>query len=108
MWDESEVRTCEMRMGSDGIFTGTVHLESKDGRRGYQAELRGKISAENGRMVRFDGVTRGDFWGEGPYTRNAPPGKFPLAVAFSLADGSDIADKIPPQGSRGWIDGYLR
>ena len=40
-------------------------------------------------------------------TRNAPKGRFPFAVAFTLADGSDVADKIPPQGSRGWLEGYL-
>jgi len=48
------------------------------------------------------------FWGEGRYTRRAPEGRFPFAVSFTLADGSDIADAIPPQGSRGWVGGYLR
>jgi hypothetical protein len=25
-----------------------------------------------------------------------------------LADGTDAADQIPPQGSRGWVQGYIR
>jgi hypothetical protein len=58
-------------------------------------------------VTRFELVAHGDFKGEGPYTRGAPEGKFPLAILFTLADGSDIADKIPPQGSRGWVQGYL-
>ena len=29
-------------------------------------------------------------------------------LAFTLADGKDAADTIPPQGSRGWLPGYMR
>jgi hypothetical protein len=35
-------------------------------------------------------------------------GKFPLEISFTLADGRDTADAIPPQGSRGWLRGYLK
>lgn len=49
------------------------------------------------------GFALGDFLGEGPYTSGAPEGKFPLAISFTLADGSDLADRIPPQESRGWV-----
>ena len=45
---------------------------------------------------RFDVVARGSFFGEGRYTRKAPKGRFPLAVAFSLADGEDVADRVEP------------
>jgi hypothetical protein len=31
-----------------------------------------------------------------------------LAIAFTLADGSDVADGVPPQGSRGWVQGYIK
>jgi hypothetical protein len=53
-------------------------------------------------------VALGDFWGEGRYTRRAPSGKFPLAISFTLADGTDIADPLPPQAARGWLRGYIR
>ena len=74
----------------------------------YEANLRGEVKVKAGRVVRFDVVAHGDFWGEGRYTRRAPKGRFPLAVSFTLADGSDVADNIPPQGSRGWVRGYMR
>ena len=75
---------------------------------GPQAEILGFVETKAGKVVRFDLVAKGEFWGEGRYTLNAPKGHFPLAVAFRLADGSDIADAVPPQGSRGWVPGYMR
>lgn len=107
MWREKEIRKIEMRL-TNGRLTGRVRLATSDGSRGYDAELKGFITAKAGKVVRFDVVALGKFRGEGRYTRGAPKGKFPLAVSFSLADGSDVADKIPPQGSRGWLRGYLR
>ncbi len=107
MWDDKEIRQITMKI-VDGKLTGKVHLETDNGGRGYQAELLGDVSIENGKVVRFDVVALGDFWGEGRYTGGAPKGRFPLAVSFTLADGSDVADRIPPQASRGWVEGYLR
>ncbi len=107
MWKTDEVRHVAMTI-DHGVLRGTVHLESADGQRGYQAELLGHLQANNQRLTRFDVVARGDHWGHGPYTRNPPQGKFPLAIAFSLADQSDIADQVPPQASMGWIDGYMK
>ena len=107
MWQEAEIRKIEMKL-DDGRLTGSVRLATSDESRGYEAELKGFITVKEGKVVRFDVVALGEFWGEGRYTRGAPEGKFPLAVSFSLADGSDVADKIPPQGSRGWLRGYLR
>ena len=66
------------------------------------------VESKDGRVTRFDVVVKGLFRGEGPYTRGAPKGEFPLAISLQLADGSDVADGIPPQGSRGWLDGYIR
>ena len=92
--------------GSD--ISGSVHLETEDGKRGYQAQFRGVVESSDGRVSRFDMVSLGKFWGEGRYTKRAPKGKFPFAVSMTLADGTDVADKIPPQGSRGWIRGYMQ
>ena len=107
MWKQEDVRKIECSI-KNGKLSGTAHLETKDGKRGYQCTLRGVVELKDGKITRFDVVAKGDFWGDGNYTRNAPEGKFPLAVAFSLADGTDVADAIPPTGSRGWLPDYIR
>ncbi len=107
MWREHEIRKIHFQL-KDGKLTGSVSLETKKGDRGYDARLRGVVETKNGKVVRFDVVALGKFWGQGQFTRGAPKGKFPLAISFTLADGSDVADRIPPQASRGWIQGYIR
>jgi len=107
MWKADEVRSIEFSL-EDGRLSGSVHLETASGKRGYKVSLLGRVEKKDGRITRFDLVARGEFWGEGTYTRGAPKGRFPLAASFTLADGSDIADGVPPQGSRGWVRGYLR
>ena len=106
MWSKDEIRKLDIKL-ANGKLTGNVHLETKSGDRGYTAELLGVVETKDRKVVRFDVVALGEFWGEGPFTGNAPKGKFPLAIAFTLADDSDVADKLPPQGSRGWLQGYL-
>ncbi len=107
MWRDEEIRHISLKI-SGGKLTGNVVLKTDRGDRGYEAEFRGDVTIENQKVTGFDVVALGDFWGAGPYTGGAPKGKFPLAVSFTLADGNDVADGIPPQGSRGWVDGYLR
>ena len=107
MWRPEEIRALEMQRKGTHL-QGSVRLESKRADRGYEADMRGEIEVKSGRVIRFDLVCLGQFWGEGPFTGGAPEGKFPLAISFTLADGTDVADRIPPQGSRGWVDGYLR
>jgi len=107
MWRAEDVRDIELQL-EDGNLTGTVKLSTKSDDRGYDAELKGEVQVEDGKVTRFDMVCLGKFWGEGRYTGGAPRGKFPLAISFTLADGSDMADGIPPQASRGWLEGYLR
>jgi hypothetical protein len=107
MWKKEEIR--KLKITLDGTtLRGTVHLETDDGKRGYVAQLMGKLEVRSGKVVRFDMVADGSFWGQGPYSGTAPQGRFPLAVGFRLADGTDVADQIPPQGSRGWVQGYIR
>lgn len=107
MWRADEVLTLDVHRKGDRV-SGRIRLGTKDGKRGYEASLLGFVATEGERVTRFDLVVDGTFHGEGRYTRGAPEGAFPFAVAFSLADGSDVADAIPPQGSRGWVDGYLK
>lgn len=107
MWKKHEIRELVLNH-KEGLLKGHVRLETDDGKRGYQARLRGRMGSEGGRITRFELVALGEFFGEGTYTRNAPEGRFPLAVTFQLADGTDIADQVAPQGARGWVDGYLK
>ncbi|MEM8735316.1 MAG: hypothetical protein AAGG44_13880, partial [Planctomycetota bacterium] len=108
MWKTNEIESLTMDVDAEGNISGRVRLETQDGSRGYEATLRGKLRSDGERITEFELVCSGDFWGHGRFTPNPPKGKFPLAVAFTLADGSDVADVVPPQGSRGWVDGYLR
>ncbi len=107
MWEPHEVKSVEMKI-NNGVLTGHVKIATNRGDRTYSANLRGHIETNNDAVTRFDVVAYGDFKGEGRYTGGAPKGVFPLAVSFELADGSDVADGIPPQGSRGWLRGYLQ
>ena len=106
MWEATEIRKLEGTI-NNGQLSGNVHLKTADGTRGYEAQLVGRIETKAGVVTRLDVVAKGEFWGSGPFTRNAPKGRFPLAIAFTLADGKDAADSIPPQASRGWLPGYM-
>ncbi len=106
MWEPKEIRKVDMTL-DNGQLSGVAHLATGRGDRGYEAELKGVVEVKDNAVVRFDMVALGEFWGEGSFTRGAPKGRFPLAISFTLADGTDVADRIPPQGSRGWLRGYL-
>lgn len=108
MWKQDEIRKLTIQLDDDGVLTGHVELGTADGKRGYQADLRGRLAVAGKSVTGFQLVALGKFFGEGRYTRNAPKGRFPLAVTFELADGSDIADAVAPQGARGWLAGYLK
>lgn len=105
-WALDEIRTLDVSI-KDGNISGIVILESKDGKRGYTAKLNGIASGSDGRVERFDLLSVGDAFGSSQYTLEAPPGKFPLEIAFQLVDGNDTVDSLPPHASRGWVDGYL-
>ncbi|MAV35189.1 MAG: hypothetical protein CMJ59_06990 [Planctomycetaceae bacterium] len=107
MWKANEIRKFDVSL-KEGQLRGKIHLQTASGDRGYEADLVGFVASQDGLVTRFDAVVKGEFWGEGRYTRGAPKGRFPFAVAFTLATGADVANKVPPQGSRGWLDGYIR
>ena len=107
MWSAAEARFIELSL-EDGVLSGSANLRTARGDRSYDAQLRGHVEVRDNRVVKFQLVAKGEFRGEGPYTRGAPKGKFPLAVTFELADFEDPADRVPPQGSRGWVRGYIQ
>jgi hypothetical protein len=90
--------------GGDAV-SGRMRLLTQDEERGCDAALAGVIERDGGRITRFDLVARGDLFGQGPYTQGAPPGRFTLAVAFTLSLGGKD-DVVPPQGVKNWW--YLR
>jgi hypothetical protein len=94
-WRNSEIRQLEVTL-EDGRITGQARFESDSGDRGYRAALLGYVTSQDGVLTRFDLVVKGEYWGEGRYTRNAPRGKFPFAIAFRLSDGSEPYDTPPP------------
>jgi hypothetical protein len=107
MWGPAEIKKLELTL-RDGRVTGSVHLETKSGERGFQADLLGFVDAKDGKVTRLDLLAKGEFWGEGTFTRGAPKGRFPMAVAFRLTEGQGGASKVPPQGARGNVKGYLK
>jgi hypothetical protein len=107
-WDATEVRKFEATI-KDGILTGTVHIETAKGDRGYKAELRGVVEAKDGKLTRLDLIARGDAWGASGCTEVAKPkDKFTLAVAYRIATGRDEADKVMPQGAKAWFPEYMK
>ncbi len=105
-WKLSEIRNLELSV-KEGRLIGTVHLETDDHSRGYEAKLSGEIRCTDGQLTQFDVVAEGKFWGTGTFTLKPPEGKFPLVVALQLPQSPDVADSLAPEGSRGWVDGYL-
>ena len=105
-WTENDIKKLQMKLDSDRL-TGSVHLEAKDGSRGYQAALFGIVQAKDGRVTRFDIVASGQFWGHGPYTPSAPKGRFPLAISFTLGAANDALYNLVPDAVRCYPD-YLR
>ncbi len=112
MWEASEIKRLELTIREGqvrgGEVRGVVHLETRRGDRGYQAEIAGFIEVQEGRVSRLDLVAKGQFWGEGTFTPNAPKGKFPLAVACRLAAADCAASQVPPQAARLGAQEYLR
>ena len=109
MWRQEEVQLAKIDLANNrlnGKFTMSTASDVAFPRT-YDCQLKGHIEVQDGKVVRFDAVALGQCSGEGRYTRGAPEGQFPLAISFTLADGSDTADQLPPQGARGWIDGYF-
>ncbi len=107
MWRADEIRQCDLTL-ADGILQGELHLETADGERGYRAKLRGLVTANRFGLTRFDLLVLGEHWGAGRYNPDPPEGKFPLVIAFTLADDKDIADAVPPQATRGNLSAYMQ
>jgi hypothetical protein len=107
-WRPDEIKQLDLNLDEKGRLSGTVKLATKSGERGFDARVLGVIEVRDGKVTGFNVVARGDYWGEGPFTRGAPKGRFPFAVAFRLSSGEEQERRIPPGGARGDVKGYLR
>jgi hypothetical protein len=106
MWRADEIKQLEITL-KKGRLAGSVHLETKAGDRGFRCQLLGVVEASDGKVTRLDAVAKGLFWGEGAFNRGAPKGKFPFAVALTLAGGKGEVIEVPPGGARGNLKSYL-
>ena len=112
-WDQAEVTESSLKLEVENPGThtlrlsGTARMKTADGRRGYDTRVQGHLTCNPAmdRFSRFDVISWGEAWGSGTYTEGAPPGRFPLVIALSLA-GNKSADMVAPQASR-WLPGYL-
>jgi hypothetical protein len=86
---------------------GVARMKTGNGLRGYDARIQGdlRIDPATNKVTRLDVLSWGEAWGEGTYTGGAPAGRFPLEVAFTLADPKDPAYAVPPHGSH-WMPDY--
>jgi hypothetical protein len=111
MWRPAQIRQLDLTLHVEDPAAGKLRLEGTaqmqapgDGRasdRGYDARLQGTLTFDRkgDRFTNFNLLAWGEAWGHGTYTRGAPPGRFPLVIAFSLA-GDAPSDRVPPQGIR--------
>ena len=70
-WRADELKQVDLSL-EGGRLSGKVSVATGDGKRGYRASLLGKIETRGGEISRMDVVVKGEFWGEGRYTRGAP------------------------------------
>ncbi len=110
-WDLPDVREAAITLAKqpDGTvrMSGTFHMETPDGTRGFRGRLVGTLQGTRSALTKWEAVVLGDHWGAGPYTPGARPGKSPLGFAFSLVAKPTPADLLPPQAAH-WSDGYWR
>ena len=107
-WRAGDVKKFELSP-ADGALQAAVHLETESGDRGFIADLRGVVERKDGRVTRFDLVAKGEAWGAGQWNGGQPPGRYPLAIAFTLFDATREADRVLPQGAcRGNLGGYFK
>jgi hypothetical protein len=116
MWERSEVSQCDMELEVIALagreaslrLRGKVAMESRAGDRTYRADLYGDVTCDlaGETFTRFDLLALGTASGAGTYTPGCPPGQFPIAHAFALADPGLEASRVPPQGARS-LTSYL-
>lgn len=103
-WSAKDVKKAEIHL-EGGRLTGKVHLET--GKRGYEADLLGFVESKDGRITRFDVVSKGWSWDKEVWSHAPPNSKQLLAITFRLSDPGSKMGKVPPGALRHFPE-YLR
>jgi len=108
-WERNEVKKVEFFVTPESAtrakLSGTVHLETKDGKRGFTGTLDGWLDHKNGKLTDLKAAVAGDNWGDSSLTRGGRSGKTPIGFALVLCAEPKPADRVAPQASR-WLEGY--
>ncbi|MFM9873522.1 MAG: hypothetical protein ACKVQS_08685 [Fimbriimonadaceae bacterium] len=105
--DIEMTRVSPMEYNFEGLYKLT-NLEGHGGtEKGIAGRIRGFLTLNKARSqaTQFEAYAEGYAWGDHENTSGAPPGKFPLKIAFRSVD-DEIARSVPPQQSYFW-DEYL-
>ena len=97
------------RRGADMIYTfaGEFFMKTPDGKRGLDGKIKGEVEVNEAakRVTWFRAIADATAWGDSKFTAYAPPGKFPLVIAFLQVDDT-MSKTVEPDGlSIG--DGYF-
>ncbi|MFT5128980.1 MAG: hypothetical protein ACI8W8_002600 [Rhodothermales bacterium] len=111
IWRLDEIIEMESSLKS-GKFHAKIRLATMSKDRSYDANLIGHVEFKGSQITRFDIVAKGDYhWSKMAFLGKhaapkdsayygPPAGKYPLAIAFSLALGDSPSDRIPPHWLR--------
>lgn len=125
LWERDQVREAKFtatphRAGDNVrvVIDGSFDIEAPAGLRGYRSRelppsgyegtLRGEIEIDEKtqRVTRLELYADGEAWGESTFTPHAPPDRFPLKIAFVLAEDR-LSREISPRGVIYGFDEYL-
>lgn len=126
LWDPEHVRKADFRAETqrkDGrirvSLSGEFQISAPHGNRGenhwagpsgYEGKFEGELAYDvrNRRVTRFVLYAKGQAWGEVDFTPGAPAGKFPLRIAFVLAEEKDTLARVLIPYAAGEREPYLR
>ena len=106
----------EIRVKLSGDFRISAPLGSRGrenywpGPSGYEGTIRGELAYDSQarKVTRFLLYANGMAWGEVEFTPGAPKGRFPLKIAFVLADEDDKTARVTPPYGADREGAYLR
>lgn len=115
MWSDSEVAKLDLRVVQDPEHKGKLRAfkiqgsfltaSTKDAH-GMEGTVDGWISIDevSTRVTQLYVVVDALAWGSGSYTKNPPPGRFPVVIGIQIV-GDAMSRRVPPQGYL-WGDAY--
>gem|GEM_PF-2010120 len=114
-WRYDNARVLDITMKrlspTDYSFEGLYKLTNMEAQGGKEKGIAGRITgvitldSKTMRATNFEAFAEGYAWGDHVNTSGAPPGKFPIKIAFRSVD-DEISRSVSPQQSYFW-DEYL-